>query len=167
MTSDLAALATNQLFSNKGYVLSNARRHAISAACRVSGKCFSMKGAQVLLTLKHIGMKNMNTPPAAQSNAAFFASDHLSSSSASEHSHGVSWQAILAGATGAAVLSMVLVLLGTGIGFSVASPWEDQGVSSTTLGLSTIIWITVVQILSSIFGGVFSWAVASQVGFPS
>ena len=65
----------------------------------------------------------------------------------------VSWQAIFAGATGAAVLSMVLMLLGTGIGFSLASPWEDQGASSTTIRLSTIIWITVVQILSSILGG--------------
>lgn len=65
----------------------------------------------------------------------------------------VSWGAVFAGATAAAVLSMVLLLLGTGVGFSAVSPWTDQGASATTVGVSTIIWMTVVQILASLFGG--------------
>jgi hypothetical protein len=93
----------------------------------------------------------MNTP-SLQSNAAVFAPDPLGTPN-SEHSHGVSWPAIFAGATGAAVISLVLILLGTGIGFSAVSPWGDQGVSSTTVGVSTIVWITVVQILASLLGG--------------
>ena len=68
----------------------------------------------------------MNTP-LPQTNASVSATNH--SMHTSEHSHGVSWPAIFAGAIGAAVLSAVLMLLGTGIGFSAISPWSDQGVS--------------------------------------
>ena len=71
----------------------------------------------------------------------------------STHSHALSWAAIFAGATGAAVLSMVLLLLGSGVGFSAVSPWSNDGVSAATVGVSTIVWITVVQILASLLGG--------------
>lgn len=74
-------------------------------------------------------------------------------SSPRAHSHGVCWAAILAGAAGAAVLSLVLLLLGTGIGFAIVSPWTNQGASAPTVGISTIIWITIVQILASVLGG--------------
>jgi hypothetical protein len=76
-------------------------------------------------------------------------------------SHAVSWQAIFAGATGAAVLSMVLLLLGTGIGFSSISPWSNADVS-TTVGISTIIWLTVVQVLASAFGGYLAGRLRSK-----
>ena len=93
----------------------------------------------------------MATSYAPLAGTAIHSDAHLSS--ASTHSHAVSWAAIFAGATGAAVLSMVLLLLGTGIGFSAVSPWSDQGASATTVGISTIIWMTVVQILASLLGG--------------
>ncbi|MFY1663662.1 hypothetical protein [Pseudomonas sp. Pseu.R1] len=66
---------------------------------------------------------------------------------------GVSWGAILAGAAGAAALSMILVLLGSGLGFSAMSPWANEGASAKTLGISTIIWLTITQILASGLGG--------------
>lgn len=87
------------------------------------------------------------------SNAPSFASQVVPAHSAPEHSHGVCWAAIFAGAAGAAVLSLVLLVLGTGIGFSAISPWSNQGVSATTVSVSTIIWMSVVQILASILGG--------------
>jgi hypothetical protein len=92
-----------------------------------------------------------SSPPL--SNAAVFAPDSVQMRSTTQHSHGVSWAAVIAGAVGAAVLSLVLMLLGTGIGFSAVSPWSNQGVSATTVGVSAIIWMTVVQILSSLLGG--------------
>ncbi len=67
--------------------------------------------------------------------------------------HAVSWAAIFAGATGAAVLSLVLMLLGSGVGLSTVSPWVDRGASAATVGLSAIIWMTVVQLLASLVGG--------------
>ena len=65
----------------------------------------------------------------------------------------VSWGAVIAGAVGAAALSLVLFLLGTGLGLAVVSPWASEGVSGTTAGVSTIIWVTVVQLLASAMGG--------------
>ena len=88
-----------------------------------------------------------------QSNAAAFAPTQAPALAAHSHTHGVCWAAIFAGAAGAAVLSLVLMLLGTGIGFSAISPWSNEGVSGTTVGVSTIIWMTVVQLLASFLGG--------------
>jgi hypothetical protein len=65
----------------------------------------------------------------------------------------VSWGAVIAGAVGAAALSLVLFLLGTGLGLAVVSPWASEGISGATAGVSTIIWVTVVQLLASLLGG--------------
>jgi hypothetical protein len=65
----------------------------------------------------------------------------------------VSWGAIFAGAVGAAVLSLVLFVLGTGLGLAVVSPWARDGISGTAAGVSTIVWVTVVQLLASVLGG--------------
>lgn len=65
----------------------------------------------------------------------------------------VSWAAVIAGAVGAAAISLILILLGTGIGLSVISPWSNDGASAETIGWSTIIWITIVQALASVLGG--------------
>jgi hypothetical protein len=65
----------------------------------------------------------------------------------------VSWAAVIAGAVGAAAFSLILILLGTGIGLSVVSPWTGDGASAEAIGVSTIVWITVVQMLASVLGG--------------
>ena len=69
------------------------------------------------------------------------------------HDHAVSWPAVLAGAAGAAALSLILLILGTGLGLSSVSPWVDHGVSASTLGTSTIVWITLTQLAASALGG--------------
>lgn len=69
------------------------------------------------------------------------------------HVSGVSWGAIFAGAAAAAVMSMLLLMLGLGLGFSAVSPWGDEGASAMTLGVSTVIWLVIVQIVSSGTGG--------------
>jgi hypothetical protein len=66
---------------------------------------------------------------------------------------GVSWGAIVAGALGAAALSLILVLLGTGLGLSSISPWTERGVSATRIGVATILWITFTQVAASGMGG--------------
>lgn len=65
----------------------------------------------------------------------------------------VSWPAIFAGAAAAATLSLILLLLGLGLGLSSISPWIQKGVSASSFGVSTIIWITVTQVTSSGMGG--------------
>ncbi|WP_332744988.1 hypothetical protein [Hydrogenophaga sp.] len=65
----------------------------------------------------------------------------------------VSWGAILAGAAAAAALSLILLILGVGLGLSSVSPWAYDGIGATTLGVSTIVWLTVTQLLASAMGG--------------
>jgi len=69
------------------------------------------------------------------------------------NANAVSWAAILAGATAAAALSLILLLLGAGLGLSSVSPWAHKGVSASTFGVSTIVWLTVTQILAAGMGG--------------
>jgi hypothetical protein len=64
---------------------------------------------------------------------------------------GVSWSAIFAGAAAAAALSLVLFLLGSGLGFSALSPWENH--SGVAIGVSTILWIGFTQLAASAVGG--------------
>lgn len=66
---------------------------------------------------------------------------------------GVSWGAIFAGAAGAAALSLILLILGTGLGLSSVSPWAGSGATATTLGASTIVWLTFTQLAASGMGG--------------
>ncbi|MDB5378777.1 MAG: hypothetical protein JWR00_3223 [Rubritepida sp.] len=65
----------------------------------------------------------------------------------------VSWAAIIAGAVVACAASLILVAVGVGLGFSSISPWHDEGVSATTLGLMTVVWLIVVQWVASALGG--------------
>ncbi len=80
---------------------------------------------------------------------------HVSSlSPAVESSHSaVSWGAIIAGAVAAAAITLLLTLLGSGLGLTMVSPWSSEGVSATTVAVSTAIWIVIVQWLSSGMGG--------------
>lgn len=65
----------------------------------------------------------------------------------------VSWGAIAAGAAAASALSLILLILGVGLGLSCVSPWTREGVSATTFGVSTILWLTLTQLLASAMGG--------------
>ena len=65
----------------------------------------------------------------------------------------ISWGAIIAGATGAAALSLILMILGVGLGLSSVSPWSCEGISAASFGLSTIVWLTLTQLLASAMGG--------------
>lgn len=65
----------------------------------------------------------------------------------------VSWAAIFAGAAGAAALSMLLMVLGSGLGFSVVSPWRAEGLSATTIGFAAIAWLSFTQLAASGMGG--------------
>lgn len=65
----------------------------------------------------------------------------------------VSWGAIAAGATAGAALSLILLILGVGLGLSSVSPWSREGISATSFGVSTIVWLVLTQLLASAMGG--------------
>lgn len=66
---------------------------------------------------------------------------------------GVCWTSILAGALAALALTLVLLWLGTGMGFSVVSPWSNSGVSATTFKIGTGLYLVVIAMISSAVGG--------------
>jgi len=66
---------------------------------------------------------------------------------------GVSWGAVFAGATGAAALTIVMFMLGIGLGLTSTSPWDGDGVSAKTVGVSALLWTTLTQIVAAIVGG--------------
>src|ERR1700722_3333531 len=64
-----------------------------------------------------------------------------------------SWPAIIAGAFVAASVSLVLLALGSGLGFASISPWPGHGVSAKSFAITTAIWLIVMQWMSSGLGG--------------
>jgi hypothetical protein len=66
----------------------------------------------------------------------------------------VSWGAVIGGAFVAAALSLILIAAGSGLGFATMSPWsDDPGSTAKTIGVVAIVWLIVVQIISSGMGG--------------
>ncbi|MGQ0697713.1 MAG: hypothetical protein ACT4PZ_05660 [Panacagrimonas sp.] len=71
-------------------------------------------------------------------------------------SSAVSWAAILVGAFAAAALSLILLVLGSGLGFSSVSPWANDGASAKAIGIATVIWIILMAAIASGMGGYLS-----------
>jgi len=69
------------------------------------------------------------------------------------HRSAASWSAVLGGAAAALATTVILVVLGTGIGLSAVSPWYGAGASAATVGVGAVIWVVVTQWLSSALGG--------------
>lgn len=68
-------------------------------------------------------------------------------------SSAVSWGPIVAGAFAASTLTFVLMLLGSGLGLTMVSPWSGESASVTTFAVSTAVWLVIVQWLSACLGG--------------
>lgn len=68
-------------------------------------------------------------------------------------SSGMSWGAVLGGAFVAAALALILLLLGSGLGLTVVSPWANEGASARTLGIAAIVWMIATHLASSAMGG--------------
>ena len=66
---------------------------------------------------------------------------------------GVSWAAIFAGALAAAVLSLLLFILGIGLGLSSISVWSGRGAAGDTIGWTAVVWLAFTQLASAGVGG--------------
>jgi hypothetical protein len=69
------------------------------------------------------------------------------------NSSGVSWAAVIGGGFVTAALSLILLALGAGLGLSSVSPWSNIGASTSTIGTVAILWLILMQIVSSSMGG--------------
>jgi hypothetical protein len=72
---------------------------------------------------------------------------------ASPSTSAASWPAIIAGAFVAAAITLVLLALGSGLGFASISPWPGKGVTATTFAATTAIWLILTQWVSAGLGG--------------
>ena len=53
----------------------------------------------------------------------------------------------------AAALALILLLLGSGLGLTVVSPWANEGASAKTLGIAALVWMIATHLASSAMGG--------------
>ncbi|QCJ00853.1 hypothetical protein [Agrobacterium larrymoorei] len=65
----------------------------------------------------------------------------------------LSWGPIIGGAIAATGITLILLLVGSGFGLTMVSPWSGESSSAATLGVTAAIWLIVVQWLSSALGG--------------
>ena len=65
----------------------------------------------------------------------------------------MTWGPIFGGAAAAIGVTLILLLLGSGVGLTMMSPWSGQSSSLGTVGVTAAIWLVVVQWLSSGLGG--------------
>ena len=65
----------------------------------------------------------------------------------------VSWGAILVGALIATAVSLILLTLGSGLGFAAISPQPNEGASPTGSAVMVSIWLVIMQWASAGIGG--------------
>lgn len=63
------------------------------------------------------------------------------------------WGPVVAGGVAAATTTLVLTLVGSGLGLTAVSPFSGEGVSLTTFSAGAAIWLVVVQWLSALLAG--------------
>jgi hypothetical protein len=66
---------------------------------------------------------------------------------------GVIWAPVIAGAVVAIATTMILLMVGSGIGFAAASPWPGAAPTATSFAIGAGIWLIVTQWFSSFLGG--------------
>ena len=66
---------------------------------------------------------------------------------------GVSWPAVFAGAFTMGALTLILAVLGGGIGLSSVSPWPNDSGQAARVSAGAIIWLILAQIVASSVGG--------------
>ncbi len=65
----------------------------------------------------------------------------------------ISWPAILGGATAAASLSLILMVVGAGLGLASVSPWANTGISAKVFDIGTVSWIIITPTIAASIGG--------------
>ena len=95
-------------------------------------------------------MENLRPSPSSANHPSGLAEASVKNEA---YSSGVSWAAVTAGAFVAAALSLILLALGAGLGLSSVSPWSNVAASASSISTAAIVWLIVMQIISSSMGG--------------
>jgi len=95
-------------------------------------------------------MENLRPSPSSANHQSGLAETSVKNEA---YSSGVSWAAVTAGAFVSAALSLILLALGAGLGLSSVSPWSNVAASASSISTAAIVWLIVMQIISSSMGG--------------
>ena len=95
----------------------------------------------------------MERASSSESRAGSHGDVSLFSARNESNSSGVSWAAVFAGAAVTASLGLILLALGTGLGLSSVSLWSNNGASASTIGTAAILWLILMEVISSAMGG--------------
>jgi hypothetical protein len=93
-----------------------------------------------------------------------FAGEPLAVADSATPLHYVDWGAILAGTILASAISTLLFAFGTGIGLSMVSPYEGEGVSKTAYFVALGLWTLWVVVSSFMAGGYVSGRMRRRTG---
>ena len=74
----------------------------------------------------------------------------------------VDWGAVFAGAVVATAIGLVLLTFGAGLGLSVTSPYEGEGMGPVAYAIAAGLWILWVQLLSFSIGGYIAARLRAQ-----
>jgi len=66
---------------------------------------------------------------------------------------GLTWAPVIGGAVVASAVSLILLVLGSGLEFASASPWASPGTTAAKIAAGALIWLVVMQWISSGLGG--------------
>jgi len=80
---------------------------------------------------------------------------------------GTAWGAIIGGAIAATAVTVILMLLGSGLGLTIVSPWDYAGVTATTFAISTVVWLVVTQWFSAAIGGYIAGRLRTRWDIPA
>lgn len=80
-------------------------------------------------------------------------SDTVRSTGVESSTSGVNWAPIIAGALASTGGTLILTLLGSGLGLTMVSPWSSQSASLASVSIFAAIWLIVMQWLSAGVGG--------------
>lgn len=65
----------------------------------------------------------------------------------------LAWGPVVGGAIAASATTIILLLLGSGVGLTMVSPWAGESASFLAVSVTAAIWFVVVQWLASALGG--------------
>jgi hypothetical protein len=99
------------------------------------------------------GQNHMEQAASPTLSAGYYARATESSVHNEANSSGVSWAAVIGGGFVTAAISLILLSLGAGLGLSSVSVWSNAGATASTIGTAAILWLILMQIMSSSLGG--------------
>jgi len=67
--------------------------------------------------------------------------------------HGICWSAVIAGAIAAIAATLILIALGSGLGFAAVNPWSSNNPSARSFSILAVVWLIIMQWIASALGG--------------